>query len=160
MEQRKRQTKFRKQQQNADNEKFKYKQAKRKATSDANLRNIDNEKFKNNQAKRKATSDAHLRYVDDEKFVDNQNKRKRLSRNKRKNIDAKLLAEVEKEAQKKKKRDWNERDRLRDFREATKYNAIFICTCCHRRLFKETVELLTEKLGETIRGQKYGLLEK
>ena len=143
-----------------DNETFKSEQTKRKAISNANLRSTDSEKFKSEKAKSKANSDAHLRALDNETFKSEQAKRKRLSRNKKKDYDPRLLAARENEAQKKRKINWNEKDRLRNFMEATKYNAIFICNCCHRRLFHETVEIMTQKLRMIINAKKNGLIEK
>ena len=87
---------------------------------------------------------------------DDQNKRKKLSRNKRKLSDPVGLANYENQIKKKKRRLWTAADRLREFKEATKYNAIFICSCCHRRLFHANVEIITHKLKDVINQTKYG----
>ena len=71
--------------------------------------------------------------------------------------DPKGLSKYEIDAQKKRRRLWTAEDRLRTFREATKYNAIFICSCCHRRLFEANVEVITKKLRDNINGRKWGL---
>ena len=63
-------------------------------------------------------------------------------------------------AQRKKKNHWNEKDRLREFRHGTKYSCIFICNCCHRRLFHENVEVITEKLINDFNRAKEGLYSK
>ena len=117
-------------------------------------------KFKKEQARRKAESDATLRRIDSKKFKNINANRNRLCRYKKKDNNPKLLAATENEAKKRRKANWNEKDRLRNFTEATKYNAIFICNCCHRRLFHETVEIMTQKLRVTIKAIKNGLLEK
>ena len=83
-----------------------------------------------------------------------QNRREKLSRNKRKLSDPNGLAKYENEAQKKKRKLWRAKDRLMDFKEATKYNAIFICSCCHRRLFHSNVEIITLKLKDEINDRK------
>ena len=44
----------------------------------------------------------------------------------------------------KSKAGWTPFRRLKEFRETIKYNAIFICTCCHRRLFKTNVVVLSQ----------------
>ena len=88
--------------------------------------------------------------------MEDQNKRKRLSRNKRKLEDPKGLSEYEIKAQKKKRRLWKAEDRLREFKEATKYNAIFICSCCLRRLFHSNVEVITQRLKDNINDRKMG----
>ena len=36
------------------------------------------------------------------------------------------------------------------FKNATKYNAIFICTCCHQKMFQSNVQLYTTELKNTI----------
>ena len=51
------------------------------------------------------------------------------------------------------------RDRLLRFRQATIYNAIFICTCCHQRHFITNVGELTQDLRNKINTKKFGLLE-
>ena len=81
-------------------------------------------------------------------------------RKKKKDDDPRLLAAKENEALKKRKNNWNEKDRLRNFMEATTYNAIFICTCCLRRLFHETVEIMTQKLRIITNAKNNGLIEK
>ena len=45
---------------------------------------------------------------------------------------------------------------MREFKEATKYNAIFICSCCHRRLFHSSVDIITQKLKDRINEKKAG----
>ena len=108
------------------------------------------------QRKWKARSDAKQREDDEQGVKDDQNKRKKLSRNKRKMKDPKGLSNIENEAQKKKRRSWKARDRLREFKEATKYNAIFICSCCHRRLFHSSVEVISQKPKDNINERKFG----
>jgi len=81
-----------------------------------------------------------------EQFKADQNARKKLSRKRKLSMDPKAVAITERRAQYKKKSNWTAKDRLQDFREGTKYNAIFIFNCCHRRLFLENVQVKTEKL--------------
>ena len=50
----------------------------------------------------------------------------------------------------------NADDRLKEFREVTKYNAIFICTCCHQRMFQSNVSLFTSTLENNINNKKPG----
>ena len=126
-------------------EKVKKDQNTRKTRSIANQRAIDEEKVKKDQTTRKAKSIANQRAMDEEKVKKNQNIRRKLSRNKRKLEEPAKLSELEGLAQRKKKNKWSEKDRLREFRHDTKYSCIFICNCCHRRLFHENVEVITEK---------------
>ena len=58
--------------------------------------------------------------------------------------------------QKKRRKLCSAQDRLKEFKEATKYNAIFICSCCHRRLFNSNVEIITENIKNKINGKKAG----
>ena len=46
-------------------------------------------------------------------------------------------------------------ERLKAFREATMYNAIFICTCCQQRMFQSNVRLYTDELKEEINGKMH-----
>ena len=50
----------------------------------------------------------------------------------------------------------DESDRLRQFREATMFNAIFICTCCQQRMFQSNIRLYTKELQEEINSKKEG----
>ena len=50
-------------------------------------------------------------------------------------------------------------DRLREFREATKYTAVFLCTCCHQRMFHSNVQLYTAELINNINSKKPGLVD-
>ena len=65
------------------------------------------------------------RQEDEQKVKDHQNKRQKIHRSVT-----------------------NKSDRLRQFREATMYNAIFICTCCQQRMFNSNVRLYTDELKE------------
>ena len=143
-----------------DDKQVKMQQNHRKAQSDAMKRMIDEEKVKVDQTKRKLKSMAMKRKEDPEKVKLEQNKRKKLSRRKQQENDPKKLAAIELNIQKNRRKNWTEKDRLRDFKEATKYNAIFICNCCHRRLFQENVEIMSPKLITILNVAKEGLLEK
>ena len=131
-------------------------QNKWKQKSRSDQQEADNEKVKNDHKKWKAKSRLDQREGDNEKVKDDQNRWKRLSRNKRKLADPKGLSEYEKEVQKKRRRLWRAQDRLREFKEATKYNAIFICSCCHRRLFHSNLEIITQKLIDKINDRTHG----
>ena len=104
----------------------------------------------------KLKSDSKLRMENAQKVKLDQTERTKLSRNKRKSDNPGALSSYEKEVQKKKRRLWSASDRLKEFKEATKYNAIFICSCCHRRLFYSNVEVITDRLKSTINEKKPG----
>ena len=50
-------------------------------------------------------------------------------------------------------------DRLKEFREATKYTAVFICTCCQQRTFHSNVQLFSAELVHEINSKKPGHVE-
>ena len=140
----------------ADNPKVKEFQKKRKGESRNHQRAQDNQKVKDDQKNWKGKSMEKKRAADTQKVKNDQNKRKKLSRNKRKIEDPKGLSKLEIDAKKKRMRLWNAEDRLREFKEATKYNAIFICSCCERRLFHSNVQIITQKLRDDINRLKPG----
>ena len=139
-----------------DFQKVKEDQNKRKEKSLIKKREEDFQKVKDDQNERKRISLNKKREEDFQKVKDDQNKRKKLSRNKRKIEDAKGLAKYENQVKLKRKKLWNASDRLKEFKETTKYNAIFICSCCHRRLFNTNVEIITPNLRAKIDGKKAG----
>ena len=143
-----------------DHEKFKNDQKKRKADSDRKLRESDNKRVKEDQNKRKERSDAYLKGIDEARWRGAKNFRQKLSRKKMKDLNPLSLAKYEIAAQKNKQKNWDERDRLRDFRNATMYNAIFICNCCHRRLFIENVEMITSELISSLNKAKEGIFRR
>ena len=50
----------------------------------------------------------------------------------------------------------NAKDRLKEFKAATLYNAIFICTCCHQRMFQSNVCIFTTIQENNINNKKPG----
>ena len=114
------------------------------------------EKELENQKTKRVRHLIKSRDTDPQKVLEDQRKWQRLSRKRKKIEDPKGLSRKENEAQKKKRKLWTAMDRLKEFKEATKYNAIFICSCCHRRLFESNVEVITEKLKDEINTKKCG----
>merc|ERR1712240_159205 len=51
-------------------------------------------------------------------------------------------------------------DRLSAFKEATLHSSIFICTCCHQRMFKSNVRIFTRELENEINIKEPGLTDK
>ena len=148
--------KSRQKQRENNNQKVKDCQNKYKVKSRTNQREEDSQKVKDYQSKYKVKSRATQREVDNQKVRNDENRWTCLNRKKHKLEDPKALSAYEKEAQKKKRRLWNASDILKEFMEATKYNAIFICSCCHRRLFYSNVEVITDRLKSTINEKKPG----
>ena len=99
------------------------------------------------------------RAEDEGKVKELQTKRNRLCIAKKKPEGYQQLKQDQNQWQKKHRGVENKSDRLREFREATKYNAIFICTCCEQRMFHSNVRLYTEELRNKINKNKPGLTE-
>ena len=118
-----------------DEAKFKESQNRRKKESMAQQRAKDEAKFKQTHNKRQKESVSRQRAQDETQVKAQQAKSSRLSLGKRKAYDHIQLKEDQNRWQAKHRRVLNETDRLREFKEATKYNAIFICICCHQRMF-------------------------
>ena len=97
--------------------------------------------------------------MDEDKLKESQNKRSKLSRGKRKADDHQKLKNDENKRQSKCRKIINDYDRLQNFKSATKYNAIFICTCCHQRMFQSNVQLYTSELRDKINEKKTGHTE-
>ncbi len=99
-----------------------------------------------------------LRTMDSKKVKENQTGRKRLSMNKTRAKDNKKVKHDQNMRQKNHRNIENARDRLKDFKEETKYNAIFICTCCHQRMFKSNVQLFNEEMRAKIKLTAPGII--
>ena len=95
-----------------------------------------------------------MKEEDYEKAKEVDRNQKALSRRKRKEADPQKLREEENARQEKHRRVESANDRLKEFREVTMYNAIFICTCCHQRMFQSNVCILTDILEQNINNKK------
>ena len=97
---------------------------------------------------------AKQRVEDEQSVKEQQAQRNRLSRGKRKAVDPQQMKDNQNRWQEKHRRVINEIDRLREFKNATMYNAIFICICCHQRMFQSNVRIYTDQLENEINGRK------
>ena len=125
-------------------------QNKRKKYSMDMQRALNESKVKESQNKRKKDCIDKQRAQDESKVKETQNKHSKLSLQKRKAEDHQKLKDNQNTRQEKCRRVINECDRLRDFKNATKYNAMFICTCCHQRMFQSNVQLYSPDLKNDI----------
>ena len=89
---------------------------------------------------------AKQREEDEEKVKEQQAQRNRLSRGKRKADDPQKTKDDQNRWQEKHRRVINEIDRLREFKKATMYNAIFICICCHQECSSQMFASITKSL--------------
>ena len=87
-------------------------------------------------------------------------KRKKLTRNKQKEVDPVTVKENQRKWQSKSRLIDSEKKRIMKFREQTKFNAIFSCSCCQRNLFECNVCKFDSKLITEIETKKPGLIEK
>ena len=138
-----------------DNDEVKRNQVQEKARLMKKARHVDNENVKKKQVKATARFRKKARLADNEIVKEQQRVMSRLSRCKKKLTDPKKLQQDEMERQRKHRKVETRSDRLREFREATKYNAIFLCICCQQRMFESNVRLYTDKLRNEINGIKH-----
>ena len=86
------------------------------------------------------------------------------SQNKKKQQDPtgfnKRHAESAKRYEEKRKTNTDDRERIFNFKAATLFGPIFICSCCKRRLFQHSVTKITDELITKIDGKVPGLYKK
>ena len=111
-----------------NNEKVKEEQRNRKEASMKNLREQDNEKVKEQQRRYKEVSSRKRRAEDSEEMKRDQVKRSRLCLTKKRLENHDRVKVEQNERQQRHREVRNKSERLREFRLATKYNAVFICT--------------------------------
>ena len=130
------------------------------AASRAQLKEKDFEKAKEVVREKKAASRAKQREKDDEKTKECEREKNKnrmaLSRRKRKVENHQKLKNNQNAWQEKHRRVENANDRLKEFREVTMYNAVFICTCCHQRMFQSNVCIFTAIHENNINNKKPG----
>ena len=93
------------------------------------------------------------RLSDNNEVKEDQAKRSRLCRKKKKLNDPEKAKTEQNERQQRHREVKNRSDRLKEFREATKYTAIFIC---QQRMFHSNVQLYTQALKDKINALKPG----
>ena len=155
-QQRERQEAYMQRKRNEDNVKVKMKQNERKEASRQKKRQEDNVTVKKQQRDHQETCMSKKRARDNSIVKENQNKRSRLSLARKKSENPEKLKELQCRRQQKHREIKNKSDRLRDFREATKYTALFICTCCQQRMFRSNVQLYSTDLINDINRRKPG----
>ena len=142
-----------------DDLKVKEQQRKRKELCIEKKRLEDNAKVKEQQRKYQVESMSKKRASDISNVKEVQNVRSRLCRAKKKIENPEMLKEDERARQQKHRKVESKSDRLRTFREATKYSAVFMCTCCQQRMFHSNVQLYSAELKNEINGKKPGHIE-
>ena len=131
-----------------DNENVKQKQRLRNQKWVAEKRQEDYENVKQQQRVRKQKCVEQRRLEDNENVKKEQAKRKGLSLSRKRDADNKKFKLDQKIRKRAMRAINNAQDRLKNFREATKFNAIFICTCCHQRNFESNIQEFNTKLQD------------
>ena len=139
-----------------DNEGVKEQQRKDQDASSIKRSGEDNEGVKEQQRKRQDASRTKRRAHDKVKVKRAQVKHSRLCLNKKRLENPEIVKADQNERQLRHRDVKNTSDRLKEFREATKHNAVFICTCCQQRMFHSNVQLYTNKLKHEINSMKPG----
>ena len=120
--------------------------------------NRNPEGYKAAEAQRKANNREIQKKKDPEGYKASEASRKSMSRLHRKRKQNETELENRKPKESKQTNSTTSKDRLLKFLQATLYNAIFICTCCHQRCFRTNVTELTKELRDKINSKKPGLL--
>ena len=139
-----------------DNGKVKEQQRRRQEASMEKKRVHDNENVKEQQRKRQEASMEKKRVHDNEKVKEEQVKRSKLSRAKKQLLNPEKIRADQNSRQQKHREVRSKHDRLRQFREASMYADVFICTCCQQRMFHSNVQLYTDALKIRINNSKPG----
>ena len=142
-----------------DSDKLKEKHRRHMEVFRMKKREEDSENVKEQQRKHKRESMMKKREEDIENVKEQQRKRKRLSLSKKRAMNPKQVLADQNDRQKRHRNVTNRSDRLQEFREATKYAAIFICICCQQRMFHSNVQLFTDKLKKEIDKVKLGHIQ-
>ena len=132
---------------------------KRKDESEGNKRKADPIGFNEDLRNRKAESDANKRKADPIGFNEDLRDRKAESRDKMRKADPSGLKESQRKWKAESRNNqslWRKAmgsqwERLRKFRENTKFPAIFACVCCHVKYFRTQVKPYSEKVKNSIK---------
>ena len=119
--------------------------------------------WKEKERKRKATYRENLRLEDDQLVKEKERKMKRQQRLSRKKFKSNLFTENlvpgEEKCDRRPQEKLTRLQRLKMFKHAVKFGAIFICSCCHQRLFQNGVTKITDTTRSLIEGKKFGLFD-
>ena len=145
---------------------FREKERKRKKVQTDRARSEDNELVKQSQKQRVKMHTDKARLENNELFKQSQRNRKKIQTDRARLKDNELVKQNLRERQKlsrlsrKKRKDTlkiSHLERLKYFKNAIKFGAIFICSCCNQRLFQNAVTVITENFRQSIEAKKMGL---
>ena len=125
-------------------------QTKRKQKSRDAQRAQDPKKLKMDQNKHKQRSRNAQRAQDPEKVKKDQNKHKQKSQDAKRAQDPEKVKIDQSKRQQKCRKIETAEDRLREFRNATMFSAIFLCLSCQTRQFFSNIQEFTDKIQKDL----------
>ena len=129
---------------------FKENNLKRVKEHVARKKQEDPKGFKDNVNKRKAKQEKRQKEKDPVGFKENLNKRVKKIEDRKKKEDPKGFKEHMRQRKEKSNKNVSACKRLQNFRRRVQFGPIFICSCCHQRLFENQVEEITDGIKEQI----------
>ena len=143
-----------------DGNKAKRDNAQHQRTHRIKMMKLDEKKAKADNAEHQRVHREKMIKLDENKVKELGASRQRLSLCKRKAEDHQSLKNDQNTWQNKHRKIETASDRLCAFKDATLYNAIFVCTCCHQRMFRSNVRIFTTELENQINREEPGLCDK
>ena len=127
-----------------------------KADNPESFRLENNEKVQRSTNKKKAADPESFSLENNEAVQRTQNKKKDtdLETFNQRNLEAKRKSKLKSDA------NVDERERIMNFKKATLFGPIFICSCCKRRLFENGVIKIKANFQTKIETKQPGLYEK
>ena len=119
-----------------------------KIVRETNEKSIQNQR--NSAKERKAKSTQRKKDEDHEALKMKERLKKAFQRKSNKEQDQKAFKSSQNEPRSKSKKVETAADRLREFREATMFSALFVCISCHCKHFKSNVQEFTDKIMREI----------
>ena len=147
-----------------DLEGFQTDQKNRRKKADQKAKQTDLESFQKDHKKRQKKSDQKAKQKDLESFqTDQRNRQKKADQKAKEEDEESFLTDLRmrrKKAYDKSKRMVDASKRLQKFNNANRFGPVFVCSCCHQKLYESDVEALTEEIEVTIKEKTPGLFEK
>ena len=92
-------------------------------------------------------------------FKENHNKRVKENEERKKDADPKGFKEYVRQRKENSNKNISACKRLQNFRRRVQFGPIFICSCCHQKLFDNQVEEITDGIREKIDKADPGIRE-
>ena len=118
--------------------------------TEAKLKGEDPESFRDNHKRRVRKNEAKLKSEDLKSFRDNHNQRVKKNEAKQKTENPNVFKEKSRQRKERSNNNVTPCKRLLNFRRKVQFGPIFICSCCHQKLFENQVEKISAELKEKI----------